>query len=206
MTPELRFVAACCRWPGDDYRKTQVEALARQVGSWEEVVRLTLEHRAEGLVWSAVVSENAVAGEVRGQLEPMAERVRIDLIKGVAEALRICGRLSDSNIDFRVSKGLPVAVLAYGTVSVKNSVDLDLLVRPIDAVRTARLFEAASYRQMRPWRTLDDREFESWSTVAKEAWFVGPRGTGRPALGPVGSACASEGSGSLGKTTGSDPR
>jgi hypothetical protein len=176
MTPEFRFVAACCRWPGDDYRKTQVEALARQVGSWKEVVRLTLEHRVEGLVWSAVKSAAVIPGGTLGQFERMAERVRIDSIKGVAEALRICGRLSDANIDFRVFKGLPIAVLAYGSVSVKNSVDLDLLVRPADAVRTAQLLEAAGYRQMRPWRKLDHREFASWSSVAKEAWFVGAEG------------------------------
>lgn len=176
MTPELRFVAVCCRWPGDGYRKTQLDALAEQVGSWDEVVRLTSEHRVEGLVWNAVKSGTVLPGQILGRLERMAEGVRIDAIKGVAEALRICGRLSDANVDFRVFKGLPVAVLAYGTVSVKNSVDLDLLVRPSDAVRTAQLLEAAGYRQMRPWRKLDDREFSSWSAVAKEAWFVGPEG------------------------------
>lgn len=177
MSPELRFVAACCRWPDDEGRRSLVQRLAADVGDWERVVALTAAHRVEGLVHHAVHSAGIdTPVGVAAQIAAMAEEVKRKSLQGVGEALRICGLLQAAAIDFRVIKGLPVAVIAYQTVTLKNSLDLDLLVHPQDVVSTVRLLEQTGYVQKRPWRPLDDEEFRSWSVVAKEAWFVGARG------------------------------
>jgi len=177
MNPELLFVAACCRWPDDETRRRRVARLADQVRSWEQVVALTATHRVEGLVHHAVRSAPFdLPQAVAGRLATMAGAVRRKALQSLGEALRITGLLDTNAVEFRVIKGLPVAALAYGSVTIKNSVDLDLLVRRRDAVRAARILHEAGYSQVRPWRRLGEREFHSWSKVAKEACFVGDRG------------------------------
>jgi len=176
MNPELRFVAACCRWPDDELRRARVSAFAEDVGDWERVAALTGAHRVEGLVRNAIRSASPeVPAGVAVKIEAMAEAVRGEALQAVSETLRLGRLLAERGIAYRILKGSPVAAIAYGTVTMKNSVDIDLLVPRDDVVRTAALLREAGYDQARPWRTLDETEFQSWAVVAKEACFISDR-------------------------------
>lgn len=155
----------------------RVRAAAAEVGDWERAVALTLSHRVEGLVGNAIRSAGVEPpGPAAARFEAAAERVRVDGLRSVAETLRVCRDVAKAGIPFMVLKGLPVAMLAYGTPTIKHSIDLDLLVHPEDVVRTAALLAEIDYQCLRPPRPLTAREFEAWGPVAKEAWLVSPRG------------------------------
>ena len=177
MSPELRLIAACCRWPVDSESVERVSSLAAEVTNWPRVVALTRSHRVEGLVWNALrKAEVALPPDTASKLAGMAEEVRLDGIRAIGEALRVGAVLQKAGIPFLVIKGLPLAMQSYGTATIKNSIDLDLLVKPADVVRTAALLVDLGYKTMRPWRPLDADEFARWSAVAKEAWMVSDRG------------------------------
>jgi len=131
----------------------------------------------EGLVWNALRTATvALPADAGSELAGMAEEVRVEGIRAIGEALRLRAALQKAGIPFLVIKGLPLAMLSYGTATIKNSIDLDLLVKPADVVRTAALLVELGYKTMRPWRPLDADEFARWSAVAKEAWMVSDRG------------------------------
>lgn len=177
MSPELRFIAACCRWPADDYQRAQLGTLQPLVNDWDMVTALAEAHRVEGLVWRAVDAAGAALPEpAAARLRARSEEVRSASLQAIAETMRICGRLDAAEIEHRVIKGLPVAVIAYGNPVIKNSVDIDLLVRPLDAVRTAAILADLGYTCAYPRHPLDERTFQLLSPVAKEACFVSPRG------------------------------
>lgn len=177
MSPELRLIAACCRWPVDAQALERIASLAAVVTDWDQVVALTRAHRVEGLVWNALrQSQLALPADVGANLARMADEVRVEGIQAIGEALRVRTALERAGIPFLVIKGLPLSMLSYGTATIKNSIDLDLLVKPADVVRTAGLLVELGYKTMRPWRPLDADEFARWSAVAKEAWMVSDRG------------------------------
>ena len=174
MTPELKLVAGCCRWPAD--AQSHIHSLAMAVSDWHHVAALTRAHRVEGLVWHALRAVEAVPSAVAVELSRMADDVRVEGIRAIGEALRVGGAVAAQGIPYLVVKGLPLAMLAYGTATIKNSIDLDLLVRAEDAVRTAAVLSGLGYQTLRPPRPLDGAEFARWSAVAKEAWMVSDRG------------------------------
>lgn len=177
MSPELRFVAACGRWPADDHQRAKLGALQPLVNDWVMVAALAEAHRVEGLVWRAVdAAEIALPEPVAAKLKAASEQVRMASLQAIAETLRICGRLDAGGIEHRVIKGLPVAAIAFGTPVIKNSIDIDILVRPSDAVRTAVLLSELGYGCAYPPQPLDAGMFDRLSPVAKEACFVSPRG------------------------------
>jgi hypothetical protein len=177
VSPELRFVAAFCRWPADEYQRAQLGALQPLVDDWARVAALAEAHRVEGLVWRAIESAGVALPEpVAAEFKTMSEAVRAASLQALSETLRICGALDAAGIEYRILKGLPVALLAYGSPVIKNSVDIDILVRPAETVRTAALLGDLGYSCAYPPRPLDERTFQLLSPVAKEAGFVSPRG------------------------------
>lgn len=177
LEPELLFVAACCRWPDDEQRRSRVAAAAQAVGDWNRAVGLAEAHRVEGLVHQAT-SAVAVAlpPEMATRLKRRAEEIRALCFAQVMEMLRIGERLDRRKIDHRFLKGIPLGMRVYGTLTLKRSWDIDVLVRPGDAVAAARELADLGYAPRNPARQLDQEEFDRFSVVQKEAQFENPTG------------------------------
>jgi hypothetical protein len=177
VTPELKFIAACCRWPDDDERGRLIAEAATLVRDWNQAARLAEAHRVEGLVAHGLDSATvAIPAEVRGAIQSAADAIRGEAIAAIGEALRVTRAFSSRGIRHLVLKGLPIAILAYGTATLKHSIDLDLYVDKSDGAAACDLLRELGYANRRPWRALDAEEFESWSRVAKEAQFCSNRG------------------------------
>lgn len=173
MTPALRLLVACCRWPDDVLRREAIRAAASTIGDWNEVVALADRHRVEPIVAHGLES---VGIAVPAALAEAAATHRAETLRDVGESLRIAAALGGSGIAHRFLKGAALAVAAYGTPTLKRSWDIDLLVRPADAVAAAAVLATLGYAPVVPPRPLDSIEFRRWSHVSKEAELRSPRG------------------------------
>jgi hypothetical protein len=178
VSPELRLVATCCRWPADGAREKAISGQLEGNVNWMEVERLAAFHRVEGLVAHGVRPLAEVVPSANlARFERAAEAVRITSIRDLGESLRIARVLTDAGIEYRFLKGAALGVAAYGTPTLKHSTDIDLLVLPKDAVAAAAYLESLGYKPILPPRRLDAEEFARWSIVSKEAEFRSDRGT-----------------------------
>ncbi|MEO5973571.1 MAG: nucleotidyltransferase family protein, partial [Sphingomicrobium sp.] len=168
----LTLVTACCRWPDDEARRAAVGTAAAQVEAWAGVRALAAAHRVEGLVAQALEAADVPLSERMALWRAEAAgRIRSGALLQVRDTLRIAAAFGRAGIAFRVLKGAPLAAAAFGTVALKHSWDIDVLVDPRQAVAAAAAMSALGYAAVKPPRPLDAAEFARWSAVAKDAEF-----------------------------------
>jgi hypothetical protein len=173
MTPAFRLLCACCRWPDDDARRDAIRAAAAEVADWDEIPRLADRHRVEPLVAHGLAAADL---PIPAALNAAVNHHRALSLRDIGETLRIAAALDEAGIVHRFLKGAPLGARAYANPLLKRSWDIDLLVLPGDAVRTAALLGTLEYAPHMPPRPLDTEEFKRWSVVSKEAEFNLPRG------------------------------
>jgi hypothetical protein len=171
FSPELMFVCACCGWPDHAERRARIAEFAGGVADWDEVARLAQVHRVEGLV-----AQGARVAGPGDRFSATADRVKRQALEDLAETIRVTRALDSAGVRNAVLKGVPVGIRAFGTPTLKQSWDVDVLVAPSDAVAAARIISELGYRPRIPARPLTEAEFRRWSPVSKEAVFDAPTG------------------------------
>lgn len=193
-SPEFAFVCAACQWPRDR-RDPAVRAAAVAGLDWQRVLAITRRHRVAGLVADAVTSAGiAVPEQIGTELRDQGARIARKNLVATGETLRIGVLLDAAGIAWISFKGLPLAIRAYGTLSVKQSNDIDLLIAPDRAVDACRLLAAAGYVRFNPGPEIADDKLATWLRAAKEVGWKHPatgtivevheRMTANPALFP----------------------
>jgi hypothetical protein len=177
MTPELRLIVACCRWPDNDERRSALRRALTAHLDWGEIERLVEFHRVSGLVCQALRPFRSVPLATMERLERRAQITKKNAIRDLGETLRIGRELTSANIEHRFLKGNALGVIGYGTPTLKQSWDIDFLVHPENVVSAAECLEILHYEPQVPTRRLDASEFARWSKVSKEAEFHSKRGT-----------------------------
>ncbi len=153
------LAAACCRCPAGAARDEAVALAARAVTDWTLALRIIGRHRIEGLAYAALTAAPAALPEdVLATLRRRGQDIAQDNLAAAAEGARLQALLDSAGIRSLHLKGMALAQLAYGSMALKYSQDIDLLVSPSNAVAAIRLLESDGYRLMRPAPPLDARQ------------------------------------------------
>jgi hypothetical protein len=127
---EFELVLLSCRWPRPPGFDAAVTAAACSV-DWMLVQRIAARHRVEALVHDALRRAGVVPPEaVASRLAEAATGVARSNLLQAAEALRLSERLRRVGAAHVFVKGVTLNLLAYGTLGLKHSLDIDLLVEP----------------------------------------------------------------------------
>ena len=131
-----------------------VRAAAAKVGGWSRVLWLAKRHRISGLVHAAIAEtgieiDRSVAEELASQTRLMARR---NLLLA-AETARLQGALEAAGIPAPAFKGVTLAQLAYGSLDIKDTRDIDLLVPPDRADAALEIPNAKATRSRIPPNT-----------------------------------------------------
>jgi hypothetical protein len=114
---------------------------------WEYVARLAQRHAVVPLVYRALqtYARGAAPEPVRKALfeKYRANAARNLLLAG--ELLRVAGRFESEGVRALAYKGPALAVAAYGDLSLRRFVDLDVIVRARDIVRASTLLKGLGY-------------------------------------------------------------
>jgi hypothetical protein len=171
---EFALAAACCRWPRSE-RTVAVRHAAEGQVDWRLFLRLIERHRIEGLVHDALASADLkLPPPIRSALAAKARQIAQRNLALAAETMRLQAAFASAGIPVLVLKGAALAHFAYGTLSIKQGRDVDLLVPPDFALHAFRLIESLGYRFALPAKELGQAQRRGLVRYGNEAEFVEP--------------------------------
>jgi hypothetical protein len=145
MSPEWSFVLACCRHVSRGAGAERVRAAAAAGLDWPLVERIARRHRVEGLVHKALADA--------GVGSPFASAANVIVRRNLAhaaEAARLHARLEEAGIRHLFVKGVTLDILAWRSLAVKSSIDIDVLVDPARYGEACSLLFEAGYACTHP--------------------------------------------------------
>jgi hypothetical protein len=176
LPDEFVLVAACCRWPPSSARDRAVATAAANNTDWDLVLRLAIRHRVEGLVRAALTDAGAhMPPAIAKALTARAQRIAARSLATAVETVRLQALFDAAHIPMLVLKGAGLAQLAYGTLAIKQSKDIDLLVAPARASAALRLLEAQGYVLRPVARRFTERQRRDALRYGRELAVVHPQ-------------------------------
>jgi hypothetical protein len=146
-SPEVAVLLACARPRLGPDAAARLETAVGRVVDWARLLELA---RAHGL--SPLLHHHAAAGALP-MPSPSLSVLRAQAAANVRRALRFAAALVEvidvcgsADISLAPLKGPILAQQLYGSVALRQTKDLDLLVRHADVPRLVRLLEARGYR------------------------------------------------------------
>lgn len=176
LSPELRLLAACVRWPRSGARATSVaEAAADPALDWSTFERAVGRHRVAGFVVDGLAAAGVEApSPVFKALRARASADALLNLRFTGEAIRLVALLRAADVDVLVLKGATLMARAYGDLAIRHSRDLDLLVSPADIVRADEVCATAGYQRVQPPPGAGPAELEAWLRWRKDFIYHGP--------------------------------
>ena len=143
---------------GPEERIARLKGLLGQRLDWNRLSRMSLKHRVVPMVCHNLGSKRgampfeAFAG-LRFHYLSNADRAN----RCANDLITLVGLFEAAGVSVLVLKGLALSLVAYGDISTRQSLDIDILVRDRDLVRAAEVLGSAGYQG----RTYDRIAFES---------------------------------------------
>lgn len=175
ISDEFALLAACCRWPASSARNRDIATRAAEPINWPAFVALARRHRVEGLAQRALKEAGIALPEGSSQeLAARASDIAMQNLLQAAETLRISQSLEAAGIQPLFLKGVTLSVLVFESLGIKQSWDIDLLVRPDEAGAAAQVLGAAGYGRTYPDAGVGDADFVRWMEHHKESLWQRP--------------------------------
>lgn len=173
MPEEFILACTCCQRRPSELRDEAVRAAARRVNDWDRFLRVVQRQRVAGFVQSALSSASVELPPRVAQLLVVQRQqtARQNLIL-TAEAVRLQSVFDAAGISVIFFKGVTLAQLAYGSLSLKHGKDIDLLVRPDRAETAMRVLEREGYALWKPASYLSEAQRRALVCCGKEVEFV----------------------------------
>ena len=136
-SPEFLLVAACCRWPPSQSRNAAVGAAAAPIADWNAVLLAARRQRVAGLVHDALQAAGVqLPAAPAAELARRAQAIFRKNLLLATETCRLQKLMDAAAIPSLALKGVALAQLAYGSLKVKHTRDIDLLI-PADRALAA---------------------------------------------------------------------
>src|SRR6266496_2607685 len=132
---ERSILLAVCSCIPQAEKSDRMRALLQQPIRWKILFDLADRHGSLPLLYQALVT---IEGAPREQLPWLEQRHQINLHRALLlsrELIRIVDHLGALGLEVLPYKGLALAELIYGDIALRQSGDIDVLVRPRDFAR-----------------------------------------------------------------------
>jgi hypothetical protein len=167
------LLAACSDLPPKE-KEDRIRRLLTQPLRWNFLFELAERHGAQPLLYQALVGVEDVLP--RDQVPRLEHRHQINLHKALLlsrELIRIIDHLSALELDGMPYKGLALAETIYGDIALRQSGDIDLLVRPQQFLRIREALHELGYK---PHVALSRAQERAHLTSGYECAFDGTAG------------------------------
>jgi len=147
--------------------------LAKQVGDWARFDLVVRRNRISPLAHHALVEAGvAVPAPVGQELSRRALAAARKSLTMARESIILQRAFERAGLPVMVLKGIPLAILAYGDLTLKESCDVDLLTTPEMVPKAAALLVELGYPN--GLAHLDPTQLEAYLRLTKEAPFTHP--------------------------------
>ena len=112
----------------------------------DEFIRLVKHHRLDSILYREIVLQNIdLPSELKQKLEQINKRNKMRMLKLTSELIRIHQLFTENNIDYISLKGPALSQQIYGDYTIRNSRDLDILIRIEDLDKANFLLNKIEY-------------------------------------------------------------
>jgi len=166
----LASAAPRARVPFDEVRQ-----LASAIKDWSSLISFAEQHAVLPLVDDALRRSGAdVPSEATQQLSGRIESIALTGLHHLDLTAKVCARLGSAGLQVAPFKGPTLALMLYGSATMRSSTDIDLLVARPDALAARRALEREGFRF---WVTLDAHEENRFLRYANEYTLSSPDGS-----------------------------
>lgn len=166
------LLAACSELPRPE-KTDRLRQLARAPIRWKLLFDLADRHGTRPLLYQALVNVEAVAADEMSALQQSYQNNLHKALFLSRELIRIVDRLSAAGIEVMPYKGLALAEVVYGDIALRQSGDIDLLIRPHDF---PRIRDAVCQLGYTPHLNLSPAEERAYLQSGYECSFDGSAG------------------------------
>jgi Uncharacterised nucleotidyltransferase len=158
---EFELLAACALWPRDPADRERVRAVARQHIDWEIFLEMVYLHRLEPIVYHNLMeyAREFVPAEVVGDMEGSSVAKGMSVFHNLAEIFRLIKLFGEAAIRVRILKGIPLAILVYGDMGLREAGDIDILIHEKDILAADEILQNSGYLRTEPTVELTPRRF-----------------------------------------------
>ncbi len=128
--PELLVLLACMRLDLNPAQRHELEQLLAPALDWDYLLRLAASHGVRPLLAKHVLQHAGVPEQAKDSLRRFSSENACWNLRLTAELLAICAELERRHIQHVVYKGPALSQYLCGSTALRESCDLDLLVRP----------------------------------------------------------------------------
>lgn len=150
LSPEFRLAALASCLPSlasVDRRKELIEKSSAQVADWGKFVSLVDRHRIPGLAYTNLSGlREIVPTDIMDALKRRSQDAKLNALRHAAEFSRLTRLLAQHGIPCMQLKGQMLSQQLYGDPALRQTKDIDLLVKPQDLAETERLLAVEGYR------------------------------------------------------------
>ena len=164
------LLAACAEIPAQE-KAQRIRLLLRQPVRWKVLLDLADRHGTQPLLYQALVAIDDAGAVPSHHIPAIERRYQINLHKALLlsrELIRIVDHLSSLDIEFMPYKGLALAELLYHDIALRQTGDIDLLIRPQDFSRVRDAVRELGYS---PHATLSAAEQRAYLKSGYECAF-----------------------------------
>jgi hypothetical protein len=155
--PEWSLLLAAC---STGHRKEHFQPLLHNPLRWDVVLDLADRHAVEPLLYQALLNlKDVIPPE---HLNVLAQKHQTNVHKTLMlsrELIRIVDELSANDIEVMPYKGLALAEAIYGDIALRQSGDIDLLVRATDLPRIREELGQLGFTQRLQWSQAEERSY-----------------------------------------------
>ena len=174
LDTEWSLLRAACSADLTPAKLERLRCLLCKAVCWKALIDLADRHGTQPLLYQAL---SKVEGAVdREQMRALEQRYQINLHKALflsRELIRIVDHLSAIGIVVMPYKGLPLAEAIYGDISLRQSGDIDMLIRAVDLSRIRKAVAEFGYT---PHSPLSEAQEQEYLKSGYECAFDGPAG------------------------------
>lgn len=135
FSPAEKLLLACARVRRDEAR---IDSLLKEKIDWECLLKLAKVHQITPLLWHNL-RRHKIPEEIRSKLKEAYQANLIRNLRLEAEQNKIFKLLGEHGIDFVPLKGTVFAELIYGDIALRQSSDIDVLVREKELFKAKEL-------------------------------------------------------------------
>lgn len=175
---EQLFIILSCRLMLGTATPAEVEQLFRSASvDFEKVYHLACIHHVRPLLLTAIDEyQLKVPADFYQQLNTFARQHQLRVLEHVHICARAQQMLANAGIASFTYKGVAFAATCYPDIALRESTDIDFLVKPQDAQAIKQLFESAGYQ---PKVSVPDRYMQYYTKEFKELVYTAATRDGR---------------------------
>jgi putative nucleotidyltransferase-like protein len=147
LSIDAALVLCCATTAATPERTAMASEIAARVRDWDIVIGIAERHAVLPIVnrYLSLECSAAVPADAMTKLRTRWQLIALYNRHLAAELVRLTGLLKSANIAAVAFKGPVLAAMAYGSIDLRQFVDLDILVRQSDLPRVAEILTAERY-------------------------------------------------------------